>query len=111
MRQVLGPDRVSRRRACKVLGQCRSTRRRTPAVPDDVPERFSDLFVRRGVPGHIRPDNGPEFTAEAVRDWPGRVGAETRFIEPGSPWEDGHIESSDGKLWDELLGGEEFDTL
>ena len=78
---------------------------------DDVLERLSDLFVRRGVPGHIRSDNGPEFTAKAVRDWLGRVGAKALYIEPGSPWEDGYIESFNGKLRDELLDGEIFDTL
>ena len=231
MRTVLGPDRVSQRRACRVLGQCRSAQRRTVAVPDDEPrlvarmvelacafgrygyrritgllraegfavnhkrverlwrreglkvppkqpkrgrlwlndgscvrlrpahkdhvwsddfvrartrdgrafrmltvideysreclaidvarkltsddvlERLSDLFVRRGVPEHIRSDNGPEFTARAVREWLDRVGVTTLFIEPGSPWEDGSIESFNGKLRDELLDGEVFDTL
>jgi transposase InsO family protein len=231
VRQVLGPDRVSQRRACRVLGQPRSTQRRTPAVPDDEPrlvarmvepacqygrygyrrvaamlraegflvnhkrverlwrreglkvpqeqpergrlwpgdgscvrlrperrdhvwsydlvrartrdgrafrmltvideytreclaidvarrlssddvlERLSDLFVRRGVPENIRSGNGPEFTAKAVREWLGRVGVTTLYIEPGSPWEDGYIESFDGKLTDELLAGEVFDTL
>lgn len=52
---------------------------------DDVLERLSDLFVRRGMPGHIRSDNGPEFTAAQVRSWLGRVGVTTLFIEPGSP--------------------------
>jgi putative transposase len=228
---VLGPDRVSQRRACKALGQCRSTQRRAPAVPDDEPrlvqrmielacqfgryghrrvtallraegfvvnhkrverlwrreglkvpqkqpkrgrlwlnggscvrlrperkdhvwsydfvqartrdgrafrmltvidefareclaidvarrltsddvlERPSDLFVRRGVPEHIRSDNGPEFTAKAVREWLGRVGVATPYIEPGSPWENGYIESFNGKLTDELLAGEILDTL
>ena len=61
-------------------------------------ERLSDLFVRRGVPEHIRCDNGPEFTAKAVREWLGRVGVKTLFIEPGSPWENGYIESFNGKL-------------
>jgi transposase InsO family protein len=231
VREVLGPDRVSQRRACKALGQCRSTQRRRPYVPDDEPrlvermvvlacqfgrygyrrvtallraegfavnhkrierlwrreglkvpqkqprrgrlwlndgscvrlrperrdhvwsydfvqartrggrafrtlavideftreclaidvarrlksddvlERLSDLFVRRGVPGHIRSDNGPEFTAEAVRGWLGRVGVTTLYIEPGSPWENGYIESFNGKLRDELLDREIFDTL
>jgi putative transposase len=78
---------------------------------DDVLERLSDLFVRRGVPGHIRSDNGPEFTAKAVREWLGRVGVKTLYIEPGSPWENGYIESFNGKLSDELLDGEIFDTL
>ena len=78
---------------------------------DDVLERLSDLFVRRGVPGHIRSDNGPEFTAKAVREWLGKVGVTTLYIEPGSPWEDGYIESFNGKLRDELLDREAFDTL
>jgi transposase InsO family protein len=230
VRQVLGPDRVSQRRACEVLGQCRSTQRRAPAVPDDAPRlvarmvelaceygrygyrrvtgllraegfavnhkrverlwrreglevpqrqpergrlwlndgscvrlrperkdhvwsydfvqartrdgrasrmltvideytreclaidgarrltsddvlgRLADLFVRRGVPDHIRSDDGPEFTAKAVRDRLGRVGVTTLSIEPGSPWEDGSIESFNGKLTDELLDCEVFDT-
>jgi transposase InsO family protein len=78
---------------------------------DDVLERLSDLFVRRGVPGHIRSDNGPEFTAKAVRGWLGRVGVTTLYIEPGSPWENGYIESFNGKLRDELLDREAFDTM
>jgi putative transposase len=78
---------------------------------DDVLERLSGLFVRRGVPGHIRSDNGPEFTARAVREWLGRVGVTTLYIEPGSPWENGYIESFNGKLSDELLDCEAFDTL
>jgi transposase InsO family protein len=78
---------------------------------DDVLARLSDLFVRRGVPQHIRSDNGPEFTAKAVRDWLGRVGVRTLYIEPGSPWENGYIESFNGKLTDELLACEIFDSL
>src|SRR5262245_24953586 len=77
---------------------------------DDVLERLSDLFVRRGVPEHIRSDNGPEFTARAVREWLGRVGVTTLYIEPGSQWENGSIESFHGKLADELLDREIFDT-
>jgi putative transposase len=69
------------------------------------------LFVERGVPDYIRSDNGAEFTAHAVRDWLGRVGVRTLFIEPGSPWENGYIESFNGKLRDELLNGEIFYTL
>jgi putative transposase len=78
---------------------------------DDLLERLPDLFVRRGVPGHIRSGNGPESTAEAVREWLGRVGVTTLYIEPGSPWEDGYIESFNGKLRDEPLDREAFDTL
>ncbi len=78
---------------------------------ESVLERLSDLFVRRGVPDYIRSDNGPEFTATAVRTWLERIGVRTLFIEPGSPWENGYIESFNGKLRDELLNGEIFDTL
>jgi putative transposase len=78
---------------------------------DDVLERLSELFVLRGVPGHIRSDNGPEFAAKAVRGWLGKVGVRTLFIEPGSPWENGYVESFNGKLRDELLNLELFDTL
>jgi putative transposase len=77
----------------------------------DVLDRLGRLFVRRGVPGHLRSDNGPEFTAKAVRQWLGRVGVKTLFIEPGSPWENGYVESFNGKLRDELLNAEVFDTL
>lgn len=78
---------------------------------EDVLERLSDLFVRRGVPDYIRSDNGPEFTARKVREWLERVGVKTLFIEPGSPWENGYNESFNGKLRDELLEREIFDTL
>ena len=77
----------------------------------DFLERLSDLLVRRGVPDHIRSDNGPEFTAKIVRDWLSRGGVKTLFIEPGSPWVNGYIESYIGKLHDELLDRESFDTL
>jgi putative transposase len=60
---------------------------------EDVLERLSDLFVRRGVPDHIRSDNGSEFTAKRVREWLERVGVKTLSIEPGSPWENGYVET------------------
>ena len=78
---------------------------------DDVLERLAWLFVTRGVPNHIRSDNGPEFTAKAVRHWLHDVGVKTLFIEPGSPWENGYVESFNGKLRDELLDGEIVYTL
>ncbi|MCP4855060.1 MAG: IS3 family transposase, partial [Fuerstiella sp.] len=78
---------------------------------EDVVERLSDLFVTRGTPKYIRSDNGPEFTAGRVRTWLDRVGVRTLFIEPGSPWENGFIESFNGKLRDELLNVELFDSL
>ena len=62
-------------------------------------------------PEHIRSANGAEFTAKAVRRWLGRLGVRTQYIEPGSPWENGYIESFKGKLRDELLDREVFDTL
>ena len=78
---------------------------------DDVLHRLCHLFAGRGVPAHIRSDNGPEFTAKAVRGWLGEVGVRTLYIEPGSPWENGYVESFNGKVRDELLNAELFDTL
>ena len=77
----------------------------------DVVHCLSDLFVMRGTPNFIRSDNGPEFTAKVVRNWLSRLDVGTLFIEPGSPWENGFIESFNGKLRDELLNGEIFETL
>ena len=77
----------------------------------DVIDVLSDLFIVRGVPGHVRSDNGPEFAATAVKGWIKGVGARTAFIEPGSPWENGYVESFNGKLRDELLNAEVFNTL
>ena len=78
---------------------------------EHVLTRLAELFVRRGVPVHIRSDNGPEFTARAVRHWLKRLGVQTLFIAPGSPWENGYVESFNGKLRDECLNLERFDTL
>jgi transposase InsO family protein len=78
---------------------------------EDVMERLTDLFVRRGPPTYIRSDNGGEFTATAVRGWLDRLDVTTLYIEPGSPWENGYIESFNGKLRDELLDREIFYTL
>ena len=77
----------------------------------DVIETLAELMVTRGVPEHIRSDNGPEFTAQAIRDWLANVGARTLYIQPGSPWENGYVESFNGKLRDELLDREIFYTL
>jgi putative transposase len=79
--------------------------------PDDVLKCIATLFVEHGPPDHIRSDDGSEFTAHAVRDWLGRIGVKTLYIEPGSPWENGYNESFNGKLRDELLNGEIFYTL
>jgi transposase InsO family protein len=77
----------------------------------NVLERLADLFVTRGVPDYIRSDNGSEFTAATLRKWLQEIGIKTLFIEPGSPWENGYIESFNGRLRDELLNVEIFDTL
>jgi transposase InsO family protein len=69
------------------------------------------VTILRGIPGHIRSDNGPEFVAEAVQKWIAAVGAKTAYIERGSPWENGYIESFNARLRDELLNGEIFYTL
>ena len=77
----------------------------------EVIDVLADLFIARGTPGFVRSDNGPEFVATAVKGWIGGVGAKTTFIEPGSPWENGYVESFNGKLRDELLNAEVFNTL
>ena len=76
-----------------------------------VLETMADVMLMRGVPEHIRSDNGDEMTAKVVRNWLTQVGAKTLFIEPGSPWENGYCESFNGKLRDELLNGEIFYSL
>jgi len=77
----------------------------------NVIDKLFDLFIFRAIPDYIRSDNGPEFTAKAIRSWLNRMGIKTLFIEPGSPWENGYIESFNGKLRDELLNREVFTTL
>jgi putative transposase len=77
----------------------------------DVIDVLSDLFILRGIPGHIRSDNGPEFVAKAVQEWIAAVGAKATYITPGSPWENGYVESFNARLRDELLDGEIFYTL
>jgi putative transposase len=83
--------------------------RRLKAV--DVIDVLSDLFILRGVPGHVRSDNGPEFVARAVQEWIAAVGAKTAYIAPGSPWENGYVESFNARMRDELLNGEIFYSL
>ncbi len=77
----------------------------------DVIDVLSDLFILRGVPTHIRSDNGPEFIAKALREWIAAVGAKTAYIMPGSPWESGYCESFDSKLRDERLNDDIFCTF
>jgi putative transposase len=78
---------------------------------EDVVVQLTDLFVHRGVPEYLRSDNGSEFTAEALREWLQCLKVGTLFIEPGSPWENGYIESFNGRLRTEFLNAEIFDTL
>ena len=73
-----------------------------------VIEALADVMVMKGVPEHLRSDNGPEFVARDLRKWLAGTGARTAYIEPGSPWENGYRESSNSKLRDEFLNGEIF---
>ncbi len=111
-------DRTTNGKAFKVLNiideytrECLATLVDRKIKKDDIIDQLFNLFVFRGIPEHIRSDNGPEFTARAVRNWLNRLGVRTLFIEPGSPWENGYIESFNGKMRDELLDREIFDTL
>jgi transposase InsO family protein len=76
-----------------------------------VLECLAGLFVRHGIPEDIRSDNGSEFAAKALRHWLNRTGAQTLYIEPGSPWEKGYNESFNGKLRDERLMRDIFYNL
>jgi len=111
-------DRTHNGRPLKILTlideytrECLALRVERRLTSEQLLETLAELFVFRGVPDYIRSDNGPEFTAHAVRDWLGRVGVKTLFIAPGSPWENGYNESFNGTLRDQLLNGELFYTL
>ena len=111
-------DRTENGRAFKILNiideytrECLATLVDRKLRSEDVLDQLFNLFVFRGIPEHIRSDNGSEFTARAVRRWLGRMGVKTLFIEPGSPWENGYVESFNGKMRDELLDREIFTTL
>ena len=91
--------------------ECLAIEVKRKITSQDVIDQLFELFIFRGIPKHIRSDNGPEFTAKAVRKWLERLGVKTLFIEPGSPWENGYVESFNGKLRDELLNREIFTTL
>jgi putative transposase len=111
-------DRTANGRPFKILNIINEYTRECLAIlvarkitSHDVIDVLFELFILRGIPEHIRSDNGPEFTAKAVRKWLNKLGVKTLFIEPGSPWENGYVESFNGKLRDELLGREIFTTL
>lgn len=91
--------------------ECLAIRIKRKLKSIDVIEALADLFLARGAPAHVRSDNGPEFIAQAVQEWIAAVGAKTAYIEPGSPWENGYIESFNARLRDELLNGEIFYSL
>jgi len=101
-------DRTANGKSFKILNiideytrECLATNVARKIKTDDVIDQLFNLFVFRGIPEHLRSDNGPEFTARAVRKWLNRLGVKTLFIEPGSPWENGYIESFNGKIRDE----------
>ena len=111
-------DRTANGRAFKILNiideytrECLKIKVNRKIGSQDVIDELFNLIIYRGIPEHIRSDNGPEFTAKVVRSWLNRLGVKTMFIEPGSPWENGYIESFNGKLRDELLNREVFTTL
>ena len=78
---------------------------------EDVIDTLAELFAMRGVPRHIRSDNGPEFIARAIQRWLAQVEVETLYVEPGSPWENGFAESFHSRLRDEFLALEVFESL
>ena len=91
--------------------ECLAIRVKRKLNSTDVIDALTDLFIIQGIPAYIRSDNGPEFIADAVRQWISAVGAETAYIEPGSPWENGYCESFNARFRDELLNGEIFYSL
>jgi transposase InsO family protein len=91
--------------------ECLAIRVARKLTHEDVQECLAELFCSRGVPAHLRSDNGSEFIAEPLRQWLSHLDVRPLFIEPGSPWENGYIESFNGKLRDELLNREIFFTL
>ena len=91
--------------------ECLSLRTGYSLKADDVMDVLTDLFITRGIPDHIRSDNGSEFTAKSIKAWLPKLGVGTLYIEPGSPWENGYNESFNGRLRDECLNGETFYTL
>ena len=91
--------------------ECLAIRVARKLKSEDVQECLTELFCKRGVPQYIRSDNGSEFTAKKMRSWLNELEVGTLFIEPGSPWENGYIESFNGKMRDELLNREIFYSM
>ena len=111
-------DRTANGRSIKWLSivdeytrECLALEAERSITAEQVLDVIKDLFVVRGVPAHIRSDNGPEFIAKVIRDWLAKAEVKTLYIEPGAPWENGFVESFHSRLRDELLNREEFQTL
>ena len=111
-------DRTANSRAFKILTiideytrECLGLVVKRRITSQEVIDKLFELFILRGIPEHIRSDNGSEFTAKAIRKWLSDLEVKTLYIEPGSPWENRYIESFNGKLQDELLKREIFMTL
>ena len=111
-------DRTSRGKQLKWLGILDEFTRENLSLEvehnmtsEDVIDILAELFAERGLPKHIRSDNGPEFVANAIQEWLGKLGVETLYIEPGSPWENAYSESFNSRFRDEFLAVEEFENL
>jgi putative transposase len=111
-------ERMSDEKAIRILNiinectkECLATKVGRKITSSDVIDKLADLFIEGGGPKFIRSDNGPEFVAELLRRWLKDLGIQTAYIEPGSSWENGYIESFNGKFRDELLNSEVFDTI
>jgi len=111
-------DVTSDGRPFKVLAMCDEFTRESVGgelgrsiTADDVVAILDQAVATRGVPSFIRCDNGPEFTAAAIKDWCRFSGAGSSFIEPGSPWQNPWVESFNGKARDELFAREVFDSI
>jgi transposase InsO family protein len=92
-------------RECLALKVSRSV------TSEDVLDTLAELFAMRGVPQAIRSDNGPEFVAQAIQTWLGRLQIKALYVAPGSPWENGYAESFHSKLVDEFLSRESFESV
>jgi putative transposase len=111
-------DRTANGRSVKILSivdeftrECLALTVNRRLKSTDVIDVLADLFVIRGIPKCIRSDNGPEFVAKAIQRWLAKAGVETLYITPGSPWENGFVESFHSRLRDELLNPEIFDNI
>lgn len=91
--------------------ECLASKPARSITSEDVIDTLAELFAMRGVPRHIRSDNGPEFVAKAIQRWLKQLDIDALYIEPGSPWENGYAESFNSRFRDELLAVEEFESV